>query len=95
MVTNSLPRAGKGCPKDREGALILLLYEKRNLEIHSSDFGGDSYRHSDNPRRAKLHVGELKIIERRDAETLSFYLNTEGTKETKFAPCGAWGFPEN
>ena len=22
-------------------------------------------------------------------------LNTEGTKETEFAPCGAWGFPEN
>ena len=21
--------------------------------------------------------------------------NTENTEETKFAPCGAWGFPEN
>ena len=80
MVTNSLPRAGKGCPKDREGALILLLYEKGNLEIHSSDAGGYSYRHSDNPRRAKLHIGELKIIERRDAKAQRFNLNTEYTK---------------
>ena len=29
-------------------------YEKRNLEIHSSDFGGNPYRHSDNPRRDQL-----------------------------------------
>ena len=56
MVANSLPRAGKGCPKDREGALILLLYEKRNLEIHSSDAGGNPYRYSDYPRRDLLYI---------------------------------------
>ena len=56
MVTNSLPRAGKGCPKDREGALILLLYEKGNLEIRSSDAGGDTYRDSNFTRSAELYV---------------------------------------
>ena len=29
-------------------------YVKGNLEIHSSDFGGYTYRHSDDPRRDQL-----------------------------------------
>ena len=50
-----------------EGALYTLNSklkkdEKGNLEIHSSDAGGDTHRYSDYPRRAKLHVGELKIV---------------------------------
>ena len=38
---------------------------------------------------------ENEKLKRRDAKTLRFILNTENTEETKFAPCGAWGFPEN
>ena len=39
---------------------------------------------------------ENEKLKRRDAEAQRFYfLNTESTEETKVAPCGAWGFPEN
>ena len=43
-----------------EGALYTLTSklkkdEKRNLEIHSSDLGGNSYRHSDYPRSDLLY----------------------------------------
>ena len=36
---------------------LVRLYEKGNLEIHSSDRGGDTDRYRDNPRRSKLYVG--------------------------------------
>ena len=35
-------------------------YVKGNLEIHSSDLGGYSYRYCDNPRSAELHVREVR-----------------------------------
>ena len=58
---------------------------KHFLQIHNTDCNKRTFLQWENEK-----------LKRRDAEAQRFYfLNTEGTKETKFAPCGAWGFPEN
>ena len=49
-----------------------------------SFFLGTKIKHDDQ----KIYSRKF-IFQRRDAKTLSFYLNTESTKKTKFAPCGA------
>ena len=41
---------------------LVRLYEKGNLEIHSSDAGGYTDRNSNYTRRGKLHVGEIKKL---------------------------------
>jgi hypothetical protein len=67
------------------------------LEIHSSDLGGYSYRHSDYPRCAKLHVGELKIV-RKLTKLRKFFAEAHQAKAGRrthvflqgksFSPCG-------